>query len=84
MERFFDLRISLMKFYKIKGADEDTYGFAKTFPDIPCASQMLGVPILRLGVAKECLNVLSSIGLNVNDTRRLVTWEFPLQPDSAS
>ena len=34
----------------------------KTFPDIPCVSQMLGGPSLRLGVTKECLNIPSGIG----------------------
>ena len=45
-----------------KGADEDASGFAKTFPDIPCVSQVLGGPSLRLGVMKECLNIPSGIG----------------------
>ena len=30
--------------------------------DIPCVSQMLGGPSLRLGVTKECLNIPSGIG----------------------
>ena len=34
----------------------------KTFPDIPCVSQMLGGPSLRLGDTKECLNIPSGIG----------------------
>ena len=34
----------------------------KTFPDIPCVSQMLGGPSLRLGVTNECLNIPSDIG----------------------
>ena len=34
-------------------AAEDAAGFAKTFPDIPCMSQMLGGPSLRLGIPKE-------------------------------
>ena len=45
-----------------KGADEDACGFAKTFPDVPCVSQMLDGPSLRLGDTKECLNTLSGIG----------------------
>ena len=32
------------------------------FPDKPCVSQILGGPSLRLGDAKECLNIPSSIG----------------------
>ena len=34
----------------------------KTFPDIPCVSQTLGGPSLRLGDTKECLNIPSGIG----------------------
>ena len=34
----------------------------KTFPDIPCVSQMLGGPSLRRGDTKECLNIPSGIG----------------------
>ena len=34
----------------------------KTFPDIPCASQMPGGPSLRRGDTKECLNIPSGIG----------------------
>ena len=29
----------------------------KTFPDIPCVSQMLGGPALRLGTPKERLSI---------------------------
>ena len=54
----------------------------KTFPDIPCVSQMLGGPSLRLGDTKECLNIPSSTGWRWNDTGRLVTWECPLRADS--
>ena len=35
----------------------------KTFPDIPCVSQMLGGPSLRLGIPKERL------------TRNWMRWE---------
>ena len=34
----------------------------KTFPEIPCVSQMLGGPSLRLAIMKECLNIPSGIG----------------------
>ena len=34
----------------------------KTFPDIPCVSQMHGGPSLRLGDTNEGLNMPSSIG----------------------
>ena len=44
------------------GAEEYATGFAKTFPEKPCVSQMLGGPSLRLGVTKECLNIPSGIG----------------------
>ena len=33
-----------------EGDEEDATGFAKTFPDIPCVSQMLGGPFLGLGL----------------------------------
>ena len=34
----------------------------KTFPDIPCVSQMLGGPSLRRGDTNEGLNIPSGIG----------------------
>ena len=34
----------------------------KTFRHIPCVSQVLGSPSLRLGDTKECLNIPSGIG----------------------
>ena len=34
----------------------------KTFPDVPCVSQMLGGPSLRLGTIKECLSIPSGVG----------------------
>ena len=34
----------------------------KTFPDIPCVSQMHGGPSLQLGTRTECLNIPSGIG----------------------
>ena len=37
-------------------------GFAKTFPEIPCVSQMLGGPSLRLDDSKDCRNIPPSIG----------------------
>ena len=40
-----------------KGAEEDAAGFAKTFPDITCVSQMLGGPSLRLGVPIKRLSI---------------------------
>ena len=40
----------------------DASGFVKTFPDVPCVSQMLGGPSPLLGVRKECLNIPSGIG----------------------
>ena len=39
------------------GAEEDAVGFAKTFPDIPCVSQILGGPFLRLGIPRERLSI---------------------------
>ena len=67
-----------------QGADEDACGFAKTFPEKPCVSQMHGGPSLRRGDTKEGLNIPSGIGCVEKDTGRLVTWEFPLRTDSAS
>ena len=66
------------------GAEEDAAGFAKTFPDIPCVSQMLGGPSLRLGIPKERLSIPLGVGRGVKDTGWLVTWECPLRTDSAS
>ena len=40
----------------------------KTFPDIPCVSQMLGGPSLRLGTPIERLSIPSGIGWGRNDT----------------
>ena len=56
----------------------------KTFSDLPCVSQMLGGPSLRLGIPKERLSIPPRIGWGGNDTGRLVTWEFPLRTGSAS
>ena len=39
----------------------------KTFPDIPCVSQMLGGPSLRRGDTNEGLNIPSGIGCARND-----------------
>ena len=54
----------------------------KRFPDIPCVSQMLGGPSLRLGIPIERLSIPSRIGWGGNDTGRLTTWEFSLRIDS--
>ena len=56
----------------------------KRFPDIPCVSQMLGGPCLRLGIPVERLSIPPGTGWGGNDTGQLVTWEFPLRIDSAS
>ena len=56
----------------------------KTFPDIPCVSQMHGGPSLRRGDTNEGLYIPSGIGCVGNTPGRLVTWEFPLRTDSAS
>ena len=42
---------------------------------------MHGGPSLRHGDTNEGLNIPSGIGCGVNDTGRLVTWEFPLRTD---
>ena len=56
----------------------------KNFPDMPCVSQMLGGPFLRLGIREERLSISPRIGWSGKDTGWLVTWECPLQIDSAS
>ena len=58
----------------------------KTFPDIPCVSQMLGGPFFAARrYEMNGLNIpLQVLGWGGNDTGRLVTWEFPLRTDSAS
>ena len=33
-----------------ESAEKDAVGFTKTFPDVPCVSQILGDPFLRLGI----------------------------------
>ena len=58
--------------------------YKKTFPDLPCVSQMLGGPSLRRGDTNENLNIPSKIGCVGEDICQLVTWEFPLRTDSAS
>ena len=50
--------------------DDDASGFTKTFPDIPCVSQILGGPSLRLGVRKNVsisLQVLDEVGMTLVD-----------------
>ena len=55
---------------RLTALDSRRFGWmAKTFPDVPCVSQILG----GLGVMKECLNIPSGIGCGGNDTGRLVT-----------
>ena len=41
---------------------EDAVGFAKTFPEKPCVSQILGGPSLRLGILFERLSIPPGIG----------------------
>ena len=45
-----------------KSAVEDATGPAKTFPDIPCVSQMLGGPFLRVGIPIERLCIPPGTG----------------------
>ena len=40
-----------------ESAEKDAVGFANTFPDIPCVSQILGGPFLRLGIRVERLSI---------------------------
>ena len=67
-----------------KGAEEDAVGFAKTFPGFPCVSQILGGPLLRLGLPRERLSIPSGSGWSGRSTGWLVTWDCPLRTDSAS
>ena len=67
-----------------KGAEEDAAGFAKTFPDIPCVSQMLGGPSLRHGIPTERLCIPPGTGWGGKIASWLATWECPLRTDSAS
>ena len=59
-------------------------GFAKTFPDIPCVSQMRGGPSLRLGIPIERLSIPPGTGWGGQDSGWLVTCECPLRTDSTS
>ena len=56
----------------------------KTFPDIPCVSQMLGGPFLRLGIPRERLGIPPRTGWGGKDTGWLTALESPLRTDSAS
>ena len=67
-----------------KDAEEDAVGFAKTFPDFPCVSQMLGGPFLRLGIPGERLSIPPGSGRGGKNTGWLATWDCPLRTDSAS
>ena len=51
-----------------KSAEEDATGFAKTFPEIPCVSQLLGGPSLRRGIPTKPLSISSGIRWGGNDT----------------
>ena len=37
----------------VQGAEEDAFGFAKTFPDIPCVPNAWRPFFLRLGIPKR-------------------------------
>ena len=56
--------LSSMDSIPAEGAVEDATGSAQTFHDIPCVSQMLGGPSLRLGIPEERLS-----------TRNWMRWE---------
>ena len=56
----------------------------KTFPDIPCVSQMLGGPSLRLGIPIERLSIPPGTGWGGKNAGWLETWNCPLRTDSAS
>ena len=40
-----------------QGVEEDAAGFANTFSNIPCVSQILGGLSLRLGIPRERLSI---------------------------
>ena len=86
MKRLLDRWTPLIQFLRIRCWRRRIWICKKTFPDIPCVSQMLGGPSLRLGTPKKKkpLSIPSGIGWGGNDTGRLATWEFSLRIDSAS
>ena len=56
----------------------------KTFPNIPCVSQMLGGLSLRLGIPRERLCIPPGSRKGGKNEGWLVTWDCPLRTDSAS
>ena len=56
----------------------------RTFPDIPCVSQILGGLSLRLGIPRERLSIPPGSGKGGKNAGWLVTWDCPLRTDSAS
>ena len=70
-----------------QGAEEDAVGFTKTFPDIPCVSQMSGGLSLRLSIHPGRLSIPLQ-DLNEVEKRRLTgnveLSNCPLRTDSES
>ena len=64
--------------------EEDAAGFAKKFPDVPCVSEMLGGPFLRLSIPRERLSIPPGSRRGGENTGWLATWNSPLHSDSAS
>ena len=58
--------------------------FTQTFPGIPCVSQMLGGPFLKLGIPPEQPSIPSRSRKGGSNADWLGTWDCPLRNESAS
>ena len=67
-----------------QGAEEEAFDFFNWFPDIPCVSEKLGGPFLRLGIPRERLSIPPGSCWGGKNTDWLVTWDCPLRTVSAS
>ena len=67
-----------------QGVEEDAVGFTKTFPDIPCVSQIPGGLSLRLVIPTERRSIPPGSRKGGKNVGSLVTWDSPLRTDSAS
>ena len=56
----------------------------KTFPDVPCVSQILGGLSLRLGIRRERLSIPPGSWKGLKNAGWLITWDCPLRTDSTS
>ena len=67
-----------------QGDEEDAGGFTKTFPEIPCVSQMSGGLSLRLSIPTERLSIPPGSRKGWSNSGWLGKWDGPLRTDSAS